>query len=236
MSGGFFQNPPDVQNIFKKMKLKLLLPALLFAFFGKTTTAQTPVEIFGGHKKTTLDVLFFKFFKKKDGSNSRFLFFNRSRTSLDYRMTKTTFLPQFGSTNALSFNLPKLKGFAPVLVAQFLNRGAYPKAGLQFFRRKNDLTFFSWTVVELLNKPNFDWFVLARFEPKLNEKWRIFTQIELFNAFPTDENLSKNFVQRGRFGLKNGPFQVGLGADFGQNGRSIFTINNNMGVFLRQEF
>jgi hypothetical protein len=218
------------------MRLKILSIALFFAFFGKTAMAQTPVEIFGGHEKATLDLLFFKFFKKADGTNSRFLFFNRNRTSVDYRITKTAFLPQFGSTNAVSFNLKKWGGFAPVAVVQIFNRGIFPKAGVQFFKRKSDLTFFSWAVVELLEKPSVDWFVLARFEPKLTEKTRLFAQFELVAAFLTDKNLNQNFIERGRLGLKKGVFQFGFGADFNQNGRGVFSKTDNLGGFLRHEF
>ncbi len=215
---------------------KWFFAAVAACLLGQAAMAQTPVEIFGGHEKATLDVLFFKFFKKADGTNSRFLFFNRNRASVDYRQTTTQFLPQFGSTNAVSFNHQKLRGFAPVAVVQVFNRGVFPKAGFQFFQRKNNLTVFSWAVVELLENPNLDWFVLARFEPKLNGKWRFFTQFELLAAFPTDKKLNQNITERGRLGLKNGAFQFGIGADFTQNGRDIFFKTDNFGGFLRHEF
>ena len=104
--------------------------------------AQIPVEVFAGHKKATADIMFFKFIKNKEGHNSKFLFFNRNRASIDYAMTKTTNLPQFGFTEAISYNHEKLKGFAPVVVGSILNRGIYPKAGIQFAKNKKRLHHF----------------------------------------------------------------------------------------------
>jgi hypothetical protein len=198
--------------------------------------AQIPVEVFAGHKKATVDIMFFKFIKNKEGYNSRFLFFNRNRASIDYAMTKTTNLPQFGFTEAFSYNHEKLKGFAPVVVASILNRGVYPKAGIQFAKIKKDYTIFSWVVAETLNEPNVDFFFLGRYSPKLTNKLNLFSQVEVVNAFPTAEQNNFSFTQRFRIGLKIKEFQFGVGLDLSQLGRSNFTTTENLGGFLRYEF
>jgi len=180
--------------------------------------------------------MFFKYFKNKEKQNSKLLFFNRNRASIDYKMTKTTNLPQFGFTEAISYNHEKLKGFAPVAVISILNRGVYPKIGIQYVKIKMDFTFFGWTVAETLKDANINLFLLARFTPKLTEKLNLYTQIEFVNDFPvTDKNLY-NFVQRIRLGLKLKEFQFGAGFDFHQYGRNNFVSTNNMGGFLRYEF
>lgn len=198
--------------------------------------AQIPVEIFAGHKKATVDIMFFKFFKNKEGPNSKFLFFNRNRASMDYAMTETTNLPQFGFTEAFSYNHEKLKGFAPVAVASVLNKGVYLKAGIQFAKIKKDYTIFSWVVVETLKEPNIDFFLLARYTPKLSDKLNLFSQIELVNAFPTVEKNNFASTQRLRLGLKIKEFQFGAGLDISQLGRNKFTKSENFGGFLRYEF
>lgn len=198
--------------------------------------AQIPVEVFAGHKKATVDIMFFKFIKNKKGHNSKFLFFNRNRASIDYAMTQTTNLPQFGFTEAFSYNHEKLKGFAPVVVASILNRGVYPKVGVQFAKIKKDYTIFSWVVAETLKEPNVDFFFLARYTPKLTDKLNLFSQIELVNAFPTVEKNNFTFTQRLRLGLKIKEFQFGAGLDLTQLGRSEFTKTENLGGFLRYEF
>jgi len=209
--------------------------AMLLLFRGIAIT-QIPVEGFVGHNRTTVDIMFFKFIKTKEGHNSRFLFFNRNRTSIDYAMTQTTNLPQFGFTEAISYNHEKLKGLAPVMVASILNRGVYPKAGVQFAKIKKDYTIFSWIVTEVLERPNVDFFFLGRYTPKLINKLHLFSQIELVNVFPTVEQNNFSFTQRFRLGLKIKEIQFGAGLDLSQLGRSDFATTQNIGGFIRYEF
>lgn len=206
---------------------------LLFSMIG---VAQVPVEVFAGNKKSTLDVMFFRFFKTKDGRNSKFLFFNRNRASIDYAMTPATNLPQFGFTEAVSYNDERLGGVAPVVVASILNRGVYPKAGVQFAKSKNDYLVFTWLVAETMKDPHIDFFFLGRYMPKLSGKLSLFSQIELVNTFPTAKADSYLFVQRFRLGLKRKQVQFGLGADFSALGRTSYTNTRNWGGFLRYEF
>lgn len=216
--------------------MKRVVIACLMLVAGLPLHAQIPVEVFAGHERATLDILFFKFFKDKEGQNSRWLFFNRNRASVDYRMTGTAYLPQFGFTEAVSWNHPKLKGFAPVAVGQLLNRGAFAKAGFQYAHIAKDYTLFSWAVAELRSSPTWDYFLLARYTPRLTEQLNLFAQLELVNAFPTGKAKNFSFVQRLRLGLKAGAWQFGAGADFGQSGREDFVQTSNWGGFLRHEF
>lgn len=212
----------------------ILLCAL--ALIGVGAHAQIPVEVFAGHERTTFDLLFFKTFKNQAGANSKFLFFNRNRASIDYRMTSTDYLPVLSFTEALSYNHPKLKGFAPVVVGQLSGRGLSPKAGIQYFHRHKAWTLFTWVVVETMAEPGLDHFLLARFEPKLSDKLHLFSQVELFSAVPTVEGKGYSFFQRARLGLRDGEWQAGLGADFAFSGRSTWTATQNVGLFLRHEF
>lgn len=219
-----------------KYSFKIFFVVIALLLFRGIAFAQIPVEVFTGHKKATVDIMFFKFIKNKNGSNSKFLLFNRNRTSIDYAMTETTNLPQFGFTEAFSYNHEKLKGFAPVIVASILNRGVYPKVGFQFAKIKKDYTIFSWLVVETFKEPNVDFFFLARYTPKLTDKLNLFSQIELVNAFPAVEKNNYAFTQRFRLGLKIKEFQFGAGLDLTQSGKNNFTQTENLGGFLRYEF
>jgi hypothetical protein len=221
-----------------KLHLKIIFVGItVMLLFRGIAVAQIPVEVFAGHKKATVDIMFFKFIKNKEGQNSKFLFFNRNRASIDYAMTDTTYLPQFGFTEAFSYNHQKLKGFAPVLVASILNRGVYPKAGIQFAKVKKEYTFFTWLVTEISKEPDIDFFLLARYTPKITEKLNLFSQIELVNVFPTASQNNYSFTQRLRLGLSVGElFQFGVGLDLTQLGRNDFTKTENFGGFLRYEF
>ncbi len=198
--------------------------------------SQIPIEVFGGHQKTTVDILFFKYFKNSKNENSRFLFFNRNRASIDYRQSSTAYLPTFGFTEAISYNHPRLKGFAPVAVIQIFNSGLFPKAGVQYFYHKGDFTFFSWLVCETMSRPTIDLFILTRLEPKLTDKLNLFVQLELVNALPTETDANQNYIQRVRLGLKIKTWQFGLGSDFNEFGNATLTNTSNVGAFLRHEF
>lgn len=220
------------------MKHKFLTIILLSLLIWRQNVvqAQIPVELFSGNKKVSFDLMFFKFFKNKEGKNSKFLFFSRERAVIDYKQTTTSNLPQFGFTEALSFNHAALKGFAPVLVGQVLNRGTFAKTGIQYAHISKTLTVFGWSVVALDEKPDIDVFLMLRYTPKLSEKWHLFSQIELINALPTDKIANYNFTQRLRLGLKKADWQFGLGGDFTAIGRNEFINTQNAGVFLRHEF
>ncbi len=198
--------------------------------------AQIPFELLAGDKKASVDLMFFKFFKNKAGQNSKFLFFSRERAVIDYKQTSTANLPQFGFTEAISYNHPALKGMAPVLVGQILNRNTFAKAGIQYAHISKNTTVFGWVVSELQGDPNLDVFLLLRFTPKLTPKLQLYAQIETANSFPTDADKTFSFVQRLRLGLKIRDWEFGAGTDFSQAGRSQFSKTENTGLFLRHEF
>lgn len=214
----------------------IIIIALTSIIIFSGASAQIPVEIFAGEKKTSFDLMFFKFFKNKEEANSKLLFYNRNRVNFDYKQTSSTYLPVFGFTEALSYNHPKLKGCAPVIVAQINNKGIYPKTGIQYFYHKNNFTFFSWLICETLKEPNLDFFILTRYEPKLTAKLNLFIQLELVNAFPTVTTNNYNLFQRLRVGLKIRQWQFGAAADFNEFGNKTITRTNNKGGFLRHEF
>jgi hypothetical protein len=216
--------------------MKRISIVILSVFWAQIVPAQIPVEIFGGDKKASFDLMFFKFFKNKAGQNSKFLFFSRERAVVDYKQTSTTNLPQFGFTEAISYNHRALKGFAPVMVGQILNRGTFAKTGVQYAHISKNTTIFGWTVAELKSKPSMDVFLLLRYTPKLTEKLHLYTQMETSNSFPTTESKTFSFVQRLRLGLKIKDWQFGAAADFSQSGRTQFSKTENSGLFLRHEF
>lgn len=173
--------------------------------------------------------MWFKNFKNNQQENTPFLFFSRNRASSDYDNKLGT----FGSTNAVSYNFKN--GLGIVAVASFLNSGFTPKAGIQFVKTKGDFMFFGWTVVDLKNNPNLDVFGLFRYQPKLSEDCKLFSQAELFPIY-NFKNESWNITQRLRLGVKKNKTAFGLMADFNQQGKNSFATTENTGVFLRYDF
>lgn len=217
------------------MNRSILSLFMLTALVSKAN-AQVPVELFVGQEKATIDLQFFRFFKDREGKQSRWLFFNRNRASVDYRMTSSVYRPQFGFTEAISYNPPALKGFAPVAVAQVFSAGVYPKLGVQYSRSHRDWVIFSWLVTETLASPDLDYFLLLRYTPALNDRWRVFLQAETLNTIPLHAEGSAVFIQRLRAGLKRMSWQWGLGTDLVQNKAADPSFDANMGIFLRYEF
>lgn len=214
----------------------LLLLGIATLLIRSVAFSQIPVEIFMGNEKSTIDLMFFKYFKNGKGGNSRFLFFNRNRASVDYRITSKEWLPQFGFTEAVSYNHPLLKGFAPVIVGQVFNNGVYPKAGIQYYMSKGSFTVFTWLITETLSKPTIDYYLLSRFEPSLTYKLGLFVQAEFVNGFPTDPDKKNTFVQRIRIGLKTMAWQYGIGSDFTEAENDDYAFRYNAGIFFRYNF
>ena len=209
------------------MKVQLLTLVVSLCFH--TSLFSQAVEFYGGHKRSGVDILWYRFIQNKTHENTPFLFFSRNRASVDYENP----FGAFGSVSALSYNLKNGLGF--VGVGTILNSGFIGKIGLQLYKQKGDFMFFGWAVADLKNAGNIDVFGLFRYTPKINEKLKLFTQMELFPVFsPSQKNW--NLTQRFRLGLKYNKYAFGLMADFNQVGKSSFQTTQNVGAFIRHDF
>ncbi|HRY97889.1 MAG TPA: hypothetical protein P5550_02425 [Bacteroidales bacterium] len=202
---------------------------------GGAVFSQIPVELFVGQNRTTLDVMFFRFFEDSQERPSKLLLFNRNRAGIDRAMSPTSNLPQFGFTEALSYNHPKLNGIAPVFVVQVFNSGAYTKAGIQYAFLREKVTLFSWLVSETERKPALDHYLLLRFTPGITNELKLFSQIESLSTFPTDSDLY-SFTQRIRLGVEWRGFQFGAGSDLTERSGHPDPFSSNTGLFLRYDF
>lgn len=210
----------------------LFVASLLFC---SDAFSQIPVELMAGNKRSSLDLMFFRYFKNAQGKQEKFLFFSRTRTVVDYTITSNKNLPVFGLTEAISYQHAGLKGFAPVGVVQVFNSGLFPKAGLQYVYTKTNFTFFGWMVCETLGKPNIDFFLLMRYTPILSNKMKMFSQWEGLHVLPTSQNKNYNLTQRVRLGLMFTNIQFGAALDLNYAGRKNFISNFNTGLFIRHE-
>lgn len=208
--------------------VKLLLIITLSLLKWNVLMAQN-LEYYAGHKRTGVDVMWFKNFKDAKDKKTPFLFFSRNRASTDYHGAPTS----FGSTNAVSYNLKN--GLGVVGVASFLNAGFTPKAGIQYFRQKGSFMFFGWLVTDLKKNGSADLFGLFRYVPAINSQWKIFSQLELFPVYNPSLKFW-NLTQRVRLGTKYHLWAAGLMLDLNQQGKIKFTTYENIGGFLRYDF
>ncbi|MBL7814360.1 MAG: hypothetical protein JNL70_05065 [Saprospiraceae bacterium] len=210
------------------MNYKILIFAIALLFDKSRAIAQS-AETYAGHKRIGVDLMWFKNFKNTKEERTPFLFFSRNRASTDYKNTPTA----FGSTNAVSYNFKN--GLGIVVVASFVNTGFISKSGVQLVKTKGDFLYFGWLVADLKKGGSVDLFGLFRYQPKINEKWRAFGQLELFPVYNLTSEIW-NITQRLRLGAKYHTWAGGFMADFNQSGKDNFTKTNNLGGFWRYEF
>lgn len=209
--------------------MKIHLLSFFLLIFSHISAYSQSMEYYAGDNRTGVDLMWFKNVKTLKGAHTPFLFFSRNRASVDYKNSPTA----FGSTNAISYNFKN--GMGIVAVSSFLNNGFTPKAGVQYFKQKGNFMFFGWAVADLEKRGFVDVFGLFRYLSPLNEKWQLFSQMELFPVFnPHDAFWS--ITQRVRVGPKIDRFVFGFMADFNQSGKKIFNTSENLGGFLRYEF
>ncbi len=202
---------------------------LLAAFLYRNAAVSQSVEMYSGHQRAGVDLMWFKYLKNAESQNTPFLFFSRNRASVDYSNDAGL----LGSVNAVSYNFRN--GLGIVSVASFQGSGLTGKAGIQYFTAKRDFMFFGWLVADLKKQGNVDLFGLFRYQPLLSGQLRLFAQAEMFPVFrPATETW--NLTERIRLGLKRQSWSAGLMADWNQYGKSTFTKITNAGVFLRHEF
>jgi hypothetical protein len=210
------------------MKSKLVITVIAMLLFRGIAMTQS-VELYAGHQRAGIDLMWFKNFKNKEDNRTPFLFFSRNRASTDYQNSPTA----FGSTNAVSYNLKN--GLGVVAVGTFLNAGFTPKAGFQYYKAKGDFMFFGWLVADLKKQGNLDLFGLFRYQPPIHKNWKGFGQLEAFPVYNPSSKLL-NLTQRIRLGAKYHTWAGGWMADFNQAGKNEWTKTNNIGLFIRNEF
>ncbi|TDM00427.1 MAG: hypothetical protein C4K58_04255 [Flavobacteriaceae bacterium] len=219
----------ELENKFEMKKNKIFWVLVFIINHLPLTIYSQSVETYAGNNRAGVDLMWFKKFKNEKQESTPILFFSRNRASVDYHNSPTA----FGSTNAISYNFEN--GFGFVAVGSFLNSGFTPKLGVQYFKQKGDFMFFGWLVGDMEKEGSLDLFGLFRYQPKIGENLKLFSQAELFPVYsPSSE--AWNLTERLRLGLKYQDFAGGLMADFNQIGKNSFQSTQNIGVFLRHEF
>ena len=180
------------------------------------------LEIMVGHERIFADAQWLKFM---DAENHWSLFC-RTRATVNYDNQTDLFS---GAYLNYTFN----NGLGGSLVGKIGNSGGGADAGVHIFKAKSDWMLFGLASVGLKNELEYSWFSILRFTPKINEKWRIYTSLELFNLFNKENHLVS--VQRLRLGLDYQQFQFGAAANLTESGKN-WIGNSNVGGFMRKSF
>lgn len=214
-----------------------MLVVALLAWAGGDARAQA-VEVLAGHQAATADVLFFEYFPTTTGQPTPWLLFHRSRAVVDHDIDTASGrnLPQFGMTNAVSFNPAAWRGIGPVAAVSIATTGVATKVGTQYARVGPRTTVFGWVVVEAAARPAVDLFVLARHVRPLSGAIGLFTQVESINVLATKAGVASSLTLRGRIGLSRARWQAGVGADLRRTATAGTATTANVGVFVRHAF
>jgi len=210
---------------------------LLIVSASEPALAQA-VEIFAGDDAATADVMFFNYFKDTAGQPSRLLLFHRSRALVDHDINESarTNLPQFGMTNAVSFNPATWRGLAPVAAVSLTTGGVASKVGIQYARVRPASTVFGWVVSETAARPAIDIFMLGRYVHRLTSTAGLFTQIESIVVLPTATDEDAVMTLRSRLGIDRARWQLGIGVDLRRSTGVGSTTTANLGLFARHSF
>lgn len=222
--------PKEIKSVFYHLTANILWSLLAILCAQSMARAQA-TEVYAGDDRYGIDLMWYKFIRYEDGNNSPWLFFSRNRANSDYTKSPTL----FGSTNAISYNFSN--GIGIVSVASFLNAGVIAKAGVQYVHSTENTLVFGWLVADIQEKGGIDMFVLLRYQPQLMDKWKIFSQCELFPVYNPKTDIL-NAVQRLRLGLRHNAIAGGIMVDLQQIGKDFSAVSSteNIGLFIRYDF
>jgi hypothetical protein len=204
---------------------------IVLLFTSKTCLfAQTPVEVFAGHKQARHE---FFFFKNLDSTN-RFNLFSIASFAIDYKDKN------FNSSyinSQVTYNLTKNWGISTG--AFYADKEFSPLVAISYFyiNKKGDFYITLFPTMRIKESPIFELFGITSYSPKLTDNFNFFSQIIFGSSF--NNRLSQHLVstQQIRVGLgyKN-LFQFGAGIDntFLLNGKGD-NYSNNIGLFIRKE-
>jgi len=107
--------------------------------------------------------------------------------------------------------------------------------GLTHSKATKEILAISVLSYQLSSAQNVKFFGLYEYKPALNEKWSIYSRLQLtYNQGMAEGSHNRSFLYL-RAGLKKGPVGFGLGANFDAYGPSK-VARENYGVFTRWEF
>lgn len=207
-------------SFYQKSFLKCIGIALML---GSILPSQAQsLEIMPGDKRVFTDVQWLKFLD----TNYRFSLFSRTRATVNYD-NETSFF------TAAYFNYTSPIDVGLTLVGKLNDQEGGGDIGIHLLKSKTNWTLFGLLAIGLKEELEYSWFSIFRFTPAINDKWKLYTSLELFTLM--NNNGHAFSVQRIRAGVDRNGYQFGLGNNLSEIGTRPST-DNNFGVFLRKSF
>lgn len=208
------------------MRFILLFFCLIY-FFGNCSS-QIPAQIFGGNEGIEYNFLWFKDFD----TQAKVSFFNFTSFAIDYDDQNQN---AYEIYQVAIYNLTKQWGFAGG--GRYTGDEFYPLVAVSFQTQTKDLYLNVFPSVQYfmnLREFGYSLFGLLFYQPKINETWKVFTQLTFEPLYGAEGHIYS--YQQLRLGLEyKNLIQFGIGANWEQFGRS-FALSQNYGLFVRKEF
>lgn len=208
-------------NSLNHMKQLLILLAIPL-FLTLKINAQS-FELMPGTERIFIDAQWLKTFDEE----RKWSLFSRSRATVDNDENTNLFTGAY-------VNYTTKSGFGGTVVGRISSLGAGGDAGIHFFKAKASFMIYALASVDISSAFAYSWFSIVRYTPKLNNKWRLYSSLELFSNFNTDGHVAS--VQRIRAGLDRNGYQFGLALNLSALGQDYSATDSNPGIFLRKQF
>ena len=196
--------------------------AIVLLFIVGEGVAQS-LELMPGTERVFADAQWLKTFD----SENRWSLFSRARATADYDGNTNLFMGAY-----LNYTTPS--GFGGTIVGRISSFEAGADAGIHFFKANSKFLIYALASVALQSDFAASWFSIMRFTPQLDDRWKLYSSLELFTRF-TSEGHSAS-VQRIRLGVDRKGYQFGLAANLSGLGREYETTDFNPGIFFRKQF
>ena len=201
--------------------MKTYLLSLLFLSISIASWGQS-LELMLGNERLFADVQWLKFID----ADGQWSLFSRTRATLDYENQSNLFSGAY-------LNRTFSNGLGASLIGKIGANGGGADLGVHIFKAKPNWMLFGLLSVGLKNELEYSWFSILRITPALNDKWKLYSSLELFNLFNQGNHLIS--VQRLRLGLDNNKIQFGAALNLSETG-SDWTTSSNVGAFIRKSF
>ncbi len=204
--------------------MKKLLSALLLFTAGQMSLQAQSFEIMPGHENVFADI---QWLKPVVPGKYNATVFSRTRATVDYDNHSDLF-------SALYVNYTFQPGLGLTALGAIGNTNGFtPAAGAHYFLSKKTWTVFVLASVDLKKDGNYSLFSINRFQPALNEKWKLYFSLEIYSVVNKERHVVS--LQRLRAGAERSHWQFGAALNLTEPGNAdeIFT---NLGPFLRKEF
>jgi len=207
----------------KIIKAIVLIIFLTSFYYVKVEAQPIPIELMIGNKYGSVNLVFNRNFSQK----SRLGFFHMNTVQFDYKdENKNSFLLQ---------DLLYVETFKNLRVAggvAYSKGGFNPTAGLQYVYSGNKLVFLCAPRVNIESDPSYDIMTIIQYKPKINDRVKLFTRVQMLNLFNADGNIKS--YQWMRLGLEVKGIQFGLAINLDEYGPNP-SVESNFGVFVRKE-